>query len=241
MDYKEKYEIGLEGIQEILGSGEDSIKMSRLKLRLQGIFPELKESEDESIIRDIRVVLESSATRIFKENGQMPVWYDRAVAWLEKQGEQEPTYYHHEVDLSGCSEEYRKAYYDGWNNCNMQHSQCRSELDDVVKCLINGMKFYYEDNEEATWGTDKWSMPVKHIIEVLEKQGKSALEAAQEEKVDNQNCVKPTDKVEPKTTAWKPSDEQLKALKEACDEHWEPDGLDPLYTLYQDLKKLMEE
>ena len=40
---------------------------------------------------------------------------------------------------------------------------------------------------------------------------------------------------------WKPSDEQIEALKEACDEHWEPDGLDPLYTLYQDLKKLREE
>ena len=40
-------------------------------------------------------------------------------------------------------------------------------------------------------------------IDWLEKQsekpqGKSALEAAKEEKVDNQNCVKPTDKVEPK-------------------------------------------
>jgi len=42
-------------------------------------------------------------------------------------------------------------------------------------------------------------------------------------------------------TTWKPSGEQIKALKEACDEHWEPDGLDPLYTLYQDLKKLREE
>jgi hypothetical protein len=30
----------------------------------------------------------------------------------------------------------------------------------------------------------------------------------------------------------------MEALKEACDEHWEPDGLDPLYTLYQDLNKL---
>jgi len=40
---------------------------------------------------------------------------------------------------------------------------------------------------------------------------------------------------------WKPSDEQMDALKEACDEHWEPDGLDPLYTLYQDLKKLKRE
>lgn len=37
---------------------------------------------------------------------------------------------------------------------------------------------------------------------------------------------------------WKPTEEQMKTLKEACDEHWEPDGLHPLYTLYQDLKKL---
>ena len=101
---------------------------------------------------------------------------------LEKQGEQKPNFCHHEVDLSDCSEEYRKAYYDGWNNCNMQHSQCKSELEDVAKCLINGMKFYYEDDEEATWGTDKWSMPVKYIIKVLEKQCEQ----------------KPADKVEPK-------------------------------------------
>ena len=30
----------------------------------------------------------------------------------------------------------------------------------------------------------------------------------------------------------------MKALKEACDEHWELDGLEPLYTLYHDLKEL---
>ena len=38
---------------------------------------------------------------------------------------------------------------------------------------------------------------------------------------------------------WKPSEQQMKALKDAVDEHWEPDGLDPLYTLYNNLKKLM--
>lgn len=37
---------------------------------------------------------------------------------------------------------------------------------------------------------------------------------------------------------WKPSDAQMQALKDACDEHWEPDGSDPLYTLFQDLRKL---
>ena len=87
---------------------------------------------------------------------------------IEKQSEQKPDYCHHKVDLSNCSEEYRKAYYDGWNNCNMQHSQCKSESNDVVKCLINGMKFYYEDNDE--WGTDKFSMKVKDILSWLEKQ-----------------------------------------------------------------------
>lgn len=51
----------------------------------------------------------------------------------------------------------------------MQHSQCNAEMDDVVKCLINGMKFYYEDNEEAMWGTEKFSMKVKDILNWLEK------------------------------------------------------------------------
>ena len=163
------------------------------KYVLESLFPELCESEDEKIRRELIDYinrLTASPNNIDKYN----TW----IAWLEKQaqtftkkdvddaylkgvcdakqelenqGEQKPNYCHHEVDLSGCSEEYRKAYYDGWNNCNTQHSQCKSELNDVVKCLINGMKFYYEDNEEATWGTEKWSMPVKHIIEVLEKQG----------------------------------------------------------------------
>ena len=39
----------------------------------------------------------------------------------------EPSFCHHEVDFSNCSEEYKKAYYDGWNNCNQQHSQLEAE------------------------------------------------------------------------------------------------------------------
>lgn len=60
---------------------------------------------------------------------------------------------------------------------------------------------------------------------------------------DNDILLKDVDwlkSLRPQST-WKPSDKQLIALKEACDEHWEPDGLDPLYTLYQQLKKLREE
>jgi len=133
--------------------------------------PKLNESEDEKI-RKVLV----GYFKGYKEVGTIGaetfngIPTDNILAWLEKQGS-EPNWCHHKVDLSDCSEEYRKAYYDGWNNCNMQHSQCKSELEDVVKCLINGMKFYYEDNEEATWGTEKFSMKVKDILSWLEKQG----------------------------------------------------------------------
>lgn len=81
MNYKEKYENALEGIQEILSSGQDSIKMSRLKLRLQGIFPELAESEDEKIRKGIiRCVKGSMPDNDFRK---------KYLAWLEKQGEKE--------------------------------------------------------------------------------------------------------------------------------------------------------
>ena len=107
-------------------------------------------------------------------NETVVAWLNDVKRKLEKQGS-EPNWCHHKVDLSDCSEEYRKAYYDGWNNCNMQHSQCESEKSGVLKCLINGFKFYCEDNKEATWGTDKWSMPVKHIIEVLERKAEQSI------------------------------------------------------------------
>lgn len=84
-DYKEKYEMALEGIQEILSSGEDSIKMSRLQLRLQGIFPELKESKDEKIRKALikYCKLQQKANNI----GFCGISLIDAIDWLEKQGE----------------------------------------------------------------------------------------------------------------------------------------------------------
>jgi hypothetical protein len=154
-----------EAIEVVKKNWPDS-SFTMLREALETLVPELKESEDERIRK---ALIDWFSDKHVADDFRGIAW-ERIVAWLEKQGS-EPNWCHHKVDLSNCSEEYCKAYYDGWNNCNMQHSQCKSELDDVIKCLINGMKFYYEDNEEATWGTDKWSMPVKHIIEVLEKQG----------------------------------------------------------------------
>ena len=53
---------------------------------------------------------------------------DACYAWDSDKKEirktcQKPNYCHHEVDETG----YRKAYYDGWNNCNQQHSQLEAQ------------------------------------------------------------------------------------------------------------------
>ena len=89
---------------------------------LTEIFPELQESEDERIRKEMVDYFSQ-----YKDGGIRGVDITPWIAYLEKQKEPEPNYCHHKVDLKGCSEEYRKAYYDGWNNCNMQHDQCEAE------------------------------------------------------------------------------------------------------------------
>ena len=45
-----------------------------------------------------------------------------------------------------------------------------SEDERIRKCLINGMKFCFKDNEEATWGTNGFKVKIKDILAWLEKQ-----------------------------------------------------------------------
>ena len=80
------YDRAIEGIQEILNSGQDSIKMSRLKLRLQGIFPELKESDEKIKEALIELVKCNERSGYLVLNN---VSTSSMIAWLEKQGEQE--------------------------------------------------------------------------------------------------------------------------------------------------------
>ena len=161
-NYEKLYQKALEAVKELLSANPSDEGVQNW---VYDNFPELIESEDEKIRKELADFIYASVfpTEKLKQK-------EKFLAWLEKQTD-EPKWCHHKVDLSGCSEEYRKAYYDGWNNCNLQHSQRLSDSNDVVKCLINGMKFYYEGNEEATWGTEKFSMKVKDILAWLEKQG----------------------------------------------------------------------
>ena len=80
MNYEEKYKEALETIHEILNSGSDSIKMSRLKLRLQSVFPEIKEDEDERIRKDLIEFVKQYGDNFYGQISKAS-----AIPWLEKQ------------------------------------------------------------------------------------------------------------------------------------------------------------
>ena len=133
MDYKEKYEMALEGIQEILGSGEDSIKMSRLQLRLQGIFPELTESEDERIRKGLIGML-----------SKYKYYYSKEIAWLKKQGKPSD-----EEMKTLLRTEYEKGRADAIAEMQGEWSE---EDEETLGWLCTFLKGYghefYEGNEE---------------------------------------------------------------------------------------------
>ena len=87
MDYKQKYEKALETVQEILSSGADLIRIKRLKLRLQSVFPELKENEDERIRKAIHIYLDwLDGRKDYAPKGSYSI--KDMITWLEKQNKQ---------------------------------------------------------------------------------------------------------------------------------------------------------
>ena len=125
-DYKEKYEMALEGIQEILSSGQDSIKMPQLQLRLQGIFPELRGDEDEKI-RKALVRFHKSTIDIDGIKGA------DILAWLEKQGNIDKTSY----DIA------EKEKYD-FVSCRF--IKCRKSFDEFKEDTSYWLEYVGNDN-----------------------------------------------------------------------------------------------
>lgn len=106
-------------VDEIIRKASDIIKVRFAEYKVE---PE--ESEDERIRKELIFYFNSEdiAHQYVTDERR-----ERWVSYLEKQKEQKPNYCHHDVDETGWTEEYRKAYYDGWNNCNMQHEQLKAD------------------------------------------------------------------------------------------------------------------
>lgn len=84
MDYKEKYEHSLERCKEEFNFNNLAYSHEEIKQKLQRVFPELKESEDERIKYEIVAFIEQSIHR----GGGTPIPQEqenRWLCWLEMQ------------------------------------------------------------------------------------------------------------------------------------------------------------
>ena len=78
MNYKEKYEQALENFKKIKSANSDNKELVNF---IEYEYPELRESEDERIRKEIIQSIQDNMCVIHK---------DKCIAWLEKKGEQKP-------------------------------------------------------------------------------------------------------------------------------------------------------
>ena len=188
MNYENKYNNALEKLQEALAP-KDGREISGLtRACIEEIFPELKESEDERIRKEIIATIHLYYGEPLEDEAK------EMISWLEKQGKQK-------TDIPKWK--YKK------DNAPLSKD-----------CLILNRYGCVVKSVSGAIVSDAWvldydelaKLPKEEVEKQEEKlQGKTALEAIKEEKVDNANKVEPkdyssidplffntTDKVEPK-------------------------------------------
>ena len=247
MNYENKYNDALEKLQEALAP-KDGREISGLTRGcIEEIFPELKESEDERIRKEI---IEYIKTGTYHKD-----W----IAWLEKQNKQK-------TDIPKWK--YKK------DNAPLSKD-----------CLILNRYGCVVKSVSGAMVSDAWVLDYNELVklpkEEVEKQGeklqgKTALEAIKEEKVDNSNKVETNsawseedetildnliyalandrignnrdeyvdwlksikERVQPQNL-WKPSEEQIQCLYDAI-EHYHTNGYpaSKLNELYEQMSKI---
>ena len=210
MDYEKKY-------KEAFGKAKRLYEEGTITESLCHIFPELKESNGEEIRKNIISYLhnEKKVKRYISD-----IEFDKWIDWLEKQDKEtseEAIQYlkenHSPSEVSdfqsamniAVAKAYDKGMKDGLEKQGEQKSIWHNEDEEpqrdslILLIMQSGTPIVakiIEPNHTFNHG-EKWA----YIDDLLEKnrpQGKSALEAAKEEKVDNQNCVKLADNYKPK-------------------------------------------
>ena len=159
MDYKKKYEEALNSATDLWESGND---LTREQMEL--VFPELKESEDERIRKEI----EKDAKEWYKENyeGENPqgrsvvigAYIDGALAWLEKQKD---------LPIVYDKETYRDALQKS-RSCFVEDESNKAAHD---KGFQNGYQFGIHEEKPLIW-TKHDEAVRKEAISCLEDWGK---------------------------------------------------------------------
>lgn len=128
MDYEKRYKEALGRIQTYVKEGRFSKEFAGL------VFPELAESEDEKIRKEIVTALEvnvaSNSSTMFPGSHYT---VEEAIAWLEKQGEQKPTEWSEEDEKK---KEFLIGLVNEWcDKAPNATSMVREEISDWLKSL----------------------------------------------------------------------------------------------------------
>ena len=256
MDYEKAYKESFEAAKGLHDAGN-----ALTKKQMEIVFPQLAESEDERNWKKVE-----GAIRGFLTN---PIDADELLAWLEKQKEQKPAEWSEDIIRKAVKEVGLTQHQIDWFKTNVfplkveWSEEDEGELQNAIDALeFLGKKGVYKSESgydaalqaaswlenllerfnlqpEQEWGEDN-DKDIAHIIRVLNdcyEYGKHDLS-----KTDYENLVgtvkflrnrpKPSD-------TWKPSEEQMKWLKDVIETvpmTCRQQG--PLESLYNDLLKL---
>jgi len=168
--YEKKYKNALEWARQVMSG-----KIGFIRKDVEEVFPELKESDDEKIRKEI-----ISALKFANHKGV----YDKHIAWLEKQGE------------TFTKSDVAAAYFKGISNAKKEMEKQYEANYQIRKDIATFIFNYRGDIKDRA----KWMDYLGITLSLVEKQGekpqcKSALETIQEKEVDNSNKVEPKFKV----------------------------------------------
>ena len=142
MDYEKKY-------KDALSRAKGMWEQGMMPERIEYIFPELKESEDEKIRKEIIFFFEQEIPQcsIEEHKEYMRKW----ISWLEKQGEQKETDYNEELEKCKANPLY---FFDvGYKELNLNTAKCEycgtvfeynsSDLEEEEDRDMRGYHYYY--------------------------------------------------------------------------------------------------
>lgn len=210
MNYKEK-------VIALLNSQEPSKEQ---KEKLESIFPELAESEDERIRKSLIILLQHFCKGYRVPGLDFPISYKDMLAWVEKQCEQNPAWNEKDKEMFDYTLDMIE-WYDGKNKKRVS----------LVNDWLKSLKDRVQPQPKQEWSEEDDKI-IEKIINDIECARAINYHAPKESYEFRENWLKSLKN----RYTWKPSGEQMDEFSGLLDEiHW--DG-DILVSLYNDLKKL---
>lgn len=241
MDYEKLYKEALERAKGILDTRCKEGEQGEFHRKdLQDIFPELKESEDDRIRRElIRLVNDKESDELW---GEYELEKRKVIAWIEKQGVKEPgewtrsdrSHIEKLITIVNAEEHPDEAKWliSVYDRVIPQPKQEWSKKDDEMLYNIRNMIFKYAYSQSA----------VDVNGDLCEQEYIDANVWLQSRKLPHycDSCIKKS------IAGWKPSEEQIKAIRLARsfvtdDFSDNPTLSELLVELEEQLKKLREE